>query len=52
MGCTEYRVRPTALQTIINVIIPCTHINTSLLQANEANLCECGELKIVPLEHR
>jgi hypothetical protein len=32
MGFTEYGVQPTALQTLIEVMIPCVHINTSLLK--------------------
>ena len=49
MECTGYGVQPTVLQTLTEVIIPCTHINTSFLKANEAKSHECGEFEIVPL---
>jgi hypothetical protein len=51
VGCTEYGVQPTALSTLTEVIIPCTHIDTSLNRTNEANLRECGKFKIVPVGH-
>jgi hypothetical protein len=44
MECTEYRVQRTVLQTLIEVMISCTHINTSLLKANEAKSREHCEL--------
>jgi hypothetical protein len=52
MGCTECKVQPTALQTLIEVMIPWAHVNTSILEANEAKSRECGESKIVPLGHQ
>jgi sarcosine oxidase delta subunit len=51
MGCTEYGVQPTVRQTLIQMIISCTHIHTSLLKAIEAKLYEYGQLEIVPLGH-
>ena len=41
MGCSEYGVQPTDIQNLIEVTTPCTHINTGLLKADEAKLCEC-----------
>jgi hypothetical protein len=52
MGCTYYRVQPTALHTLIEVILPCTHINTSLSKAYEAKSCKRGEFIIIPLGRR
>jgi hypothetical protein len=50
-GVYGIRVQPTALQTLTGLIIPCPHINTGLLKANEAKIRECGELEIVPPGH-
>jgi hypothetical protein len=51
MGCTEHGVQPSSLRTLNEVIVPCTHITTSLLKANEAKSRECGEFEKFPLGH-
>jgi hypothetical protein len=52
MGCAEFWVQPTVLKTLVEVIISCTHINISLLKANEAKVREYGASEIVPQGHR
>jgi hypothetical protein len=51
MECAEYGVQPIVLVTLIEAIISCMHVNTSLLKANEAKLRECIEFEFVPLGH-